>query len=122
MILGFKPEFVPLIISSVKMHTVRAGRRWATGQPIRFCANLGPDNLVSFRADGVAKAVQTIRAEKIHGTYLVEIDGRQLSAPELARFVRYDGFESPEALFRFLAGYDGLPFEGQLIHWTDLIY
>ena len=122
MILGFKPDFVPLIISGTKVHTIRAGRRWVAGQPISFCINLGPDNLAKFQPDGVAQTVQTIRAEEINGTYLVEIDGRQLPAPELAKFVRRDGFESADQLFDFLAGYHGLPFVGQLIHWTDLVY
>ncbi|GAA3987154.1 ASCH domain-containing protein [Hymenobacter antarcticus] len=31
MILEFKPEFVPLIISGTKVHTIRAGRRWVAG-------------------------------------------------------------------------------------------
>ena len=122
MILGFKPDFVPLIISGYKVHTIRAGRRWVAGQPISFCTNLSPDNLAKFRPDGVAQTVQAIRAEEINGTYLVEIDGRQLPASELAEFVRRDGFESVEQLFHFLAGYDRLPFVGQLIHWTDLVY
>lgn len=122
MTLGFKPDFVPLIISGTKVHTIRAGRRWVAGQPISFCTDLGPDNQVRFQPDGVAQTVQAIRAAVIHGTYLVEIDGRQLPAPELAEFVCRDGFESPDQLFHFLAGYHGLPFVGQLIHWTHLVY
>ena len=122
MTLGFEPDFVPLIVSGTKVHTIRAGRCWVAGQPISFCTNLGPDNLLQFQPDGVAQTVQAIRAEKIHATYLVEIDGRQLTGSELAEFVRRDGFESANQLFHFLAGYDGLPFVGQLIHWTDLVY
>ena len=122
MILGFKPDFVSQIISGRKVHTVRAGRRWVAGQPISFCTDLGPDNWLRFQPDGVAQAVQAIRAEEIHGTYLVEIDGRWLLGPELAEFACRDGFESPDQFFHFLAGYHGLPFEGQLIHWTDLVY
>lgn len=122
MILGFRPDFVSLIISGAKVHSIRAGHRWAAGQPISFCINIGPGNLVKFRPDGVAKAVQAIRAEDSNGTYVVEIDGRQLPGIELAEFVRRDGFESADELFQFLAGYHGLPFVGQLIHWTDLAY
>ena len=120
--LEFKPDFVPQIIAGTKVHTIRAGRRWATGQSISFCTNIGPDNLAKFQPDGLAQTVQTVRATEIHGTYRIKVDGRQLPAPELADFVRRDGFESPDQLFQFLAGYDGLPFEGQLIHWTDLVY
>ncbi|MBC8083105.1 MAG: ASCH domain-containing protein [Hymenobacter sp.] len=122
MILGFKPDFVPQIISGTKVHTIRTGGRWVAGQPISFCTNLGPDNLAKFQPDAVAQTIQTIRAAEIDGTYLIEIDGRQLPSPELAEFVRRDGFESADHLFHFLAGYDRLPFVGQLIHWTDLIY
>ena len=74
MILGFKPDFVPLIISGTKVHTIRTGRRWVAGQPISFCINLGPDNLAKFQPDGVAKTVQAIRAAQINGAYLIEID------------------------------------------------
>ena len=122
MILGFKPVFVPLIISGTKVHTIRAGSRCVAGQPISFCTNLTPDNPAKFQSDGVAQTVQAIRAEKIYATYLVEIDGRQLTGSELAEFVRGDGFESANQLFHFLAGYHGLPFVGQLIHWTGLVY
>ena len=122
MILGFTPAFVPQIISGTKVHTIRAGRRWVAGQSISFCINLSPDNQPQFQPDGVAQTVQAIRAEKIHGTYLVEMDGRQLTGPELAEFIRRDGFESLDQLFHFLTGYHGLPFVGQLIHWTDLVY
>ncbi|WP_210520792.1 hypothetical protein [Hymenobacter terricola] len=122
MILGFTPDFVPLITSGTKVHTIRAGRRWVAGQPISFCTNRGPDNLAKFQPDGVAQTVQTSRAAEIHGTYLVEVDGRQLPSPELAEFVRRDGFKSVDHLFHFLTGYHGLPFVGQLINWTDLVY
>ena len=122
MILGFKPDFVPLIISGTKVHTIRAGRRWIAGQSISFCINLGPDNLAKFQPDGVAQTVQDIRAAQINGTCLIEINGRQLPEPELAEFVRRDGFESADQLFHFLAGYHGLPFVGQLIQWTGLVY
>ena len=122
MILGFKPDFVPLIISGTKVHTIRVGSRWIAGQPISFCTNLGPDNLAKFQPDGVAQTVQAIRAAQIEGTYLIEIDGRQLLGHELDEFVRREGFASPGQLFHFLSGYHGLPFIEQLIHWTDLVY
>ena len=104
------------------MHTIRAGSRWVAGQTISFCINLGPDNLAKFQPDGVAQTVQDIRAAQINGTYLIEINSRQLPEPELAEFVRRDVFESADQLFHFSAGYHGLPFVGQLIQWTGLVY
>ena len=122
MMLGFQPEFVPQILAGRKVHTIRAGQRWAAGQPIHFYTSVGPNDRRKFRPDGVAQVVQVIRAAESHGTYLVEVDGRTLPGSELAEFARRDGFESPELLFHFLAGSHGLPFEGQLIHWTALRY
>ena len=122
MVLGFKPDFVPLIIAGTKVHTIRAGNRWTAGQPIHFCTNVGPDTMTKFQPDGVVKAVQSIRAKIIHGSCFVEIDGRQLQGKELAELVNRDGFRSLPELFNFLASYHGLPFAGQLIHWTDLVY
>ena len=122
MILGFKPDFVPQILAGTKVHTIRAGQRWAVGQTIYFYTNVGQDDMAKFQPDGVVQSVQTIRAKLLHGTTFVEVDGRQLLDSELAGFARRDGFESLDQLFHFLAGYHGLPFVGQLIHWTDLRY
>jgi hypothetical protein len=122
MILGFKPELVPLILASTKVHTIRAGNRWAAGQTIQFYTNVTEDYITEFRPDGVVTAVQTIRTEVTQSTAIVEIDGRQLLGQELTEFARRDGFESIDLLFYFLTTYHGLPFTGQLIHWTDLRY
>jgi hypothetical protein len=78
--------------------------------------------MVRLQPDGEMKAVQAIRVEAIDGTYRVEIDGRQLIGPELAKFIGRDGFGSFSELVDFLVGYYGLPFSGQLIHWTDFVY
>ncbi|MDB5268163.1 MAG: hypothetical protein JWP58_1203 [Hymenobacter sp.] len=122
MILGFKPDFVPQIIAGTKVHTIRAGSRWANGQVIHFYTVTGQDNMTKFQPDGVVKSVQVIRVEVINDTALVEIDGRELLGSELAEFIRRDGFESLDLLLYFLDSYNGLPFIGQLIHWTDLRY
>jgi hypothetical protein len=122
MILEFQTDFIPLITTGVKVHTIRFGNRWSAGQSIKFYVNVGQDGMRKFWPDGVAQNVQNIRVEVSHGTPVIEINGRQLSAPELTEFTHRDGFESPGLLLQFLDGYHGLPFVGQLIHWSSLRY
>jgi hypothetical protein len=122
MTLGFKPEFVPLILNGTKIHTIRAGQRWAVGQAIHFCTSEPQGELRRFRPDGVVRAVQTIRITKEDGAGVFTIDGRPLPGPELAELARRDGFDSSALLLRFFTDSYELPFEGQLIHWTDLRY
>lgn len=122
MTLGFKPEFVPLIMSGMKIHTIRSGQRWRVGQRIQFCTNTSQDELHSFRPDGIVTAVQAIRITEGPGPGTFEVDGRPLPGPELAELARRDGFASPALLLRFFTDHYELPFVGQLVHWTDVRY
>ena len=36
MILEFQTDFIPLITTGVKVHTIRFGNRWSAGQSIKF--------------------------------------------------------------------------------------
>jgi len=122
MTLGFKPEFVSLIVNGTKIHTIRSGQRWRVGQSIQFCTNDLLGELRSFRPDGIVTAVQAIRIVAGPGPGVFEVDGRELPAPELAELARRDGFESPALLLRFFTDNYELPFVGQLVHWTDARY
>lgn len=122
MTLGFKPEFVSLIIDGTKIHTIRSGQRWNVGQPIQFCA-IGPQGeQQQFRPAGHVTAVQAVRIRENSGAVHFEVDGRPLLRTELCEFARRDGFESPASLLQFLTNHYKLPFEGQLVHWTDMRY
>ena len=122
MTLGFNPEFIPLILNGTKIHTIRSSQRWAAGQPIHFRATGPAGELLEFRPAGVVTAVQAIRITAADGTATLTVDGRPLPGPELHELARRDGFGSPALLLRFFADTYELPFEGQLIHWTDVRY
>lgn len=118
MILGFKTAFVPQIEAGVKAHTIRQGSRWKVGDIIHFYANVRQPGMYKFRPDAVVLAVQQVRIRLGQ----MEIDGRELSAMERIAFARKDGFDSPGDMRLWFARTHSLPFEGQLIHWTDLTY
>lgn len=122
MILGFTSAFVPQIIDGTKVHTIRSGSRWQVGQVIEFCTGSLPAATRRFRPDAQVLAIQTVQLTLVQQTICLELDGRPLRGQELLTFARRDGFDSPNLLGEFFAGHYGLPFTGQLLHWTDLRY
>lgn len=119
MILGFKSDFVPLIEAGTKVHTIRSGSRWQVGQTIHFYTNVRQPGMRKFYPDNVVKSVQRVR---LTASGQFEVDGRELAALERMALARRDGFSSPGGLRMWFELTHGLPFEGQLIHWTDLRY
>ena len=132
MILSFKETFVPAVVDGTKPHTIRAGQRWRVGMSIQFYRNARQKSMAKIRENGEAKAVQTVRVDRESATYLNEsrtivwpgifIDGRELKPIECMMLAQNDGFDNVTELVAFLDNAHGLPFEGQLIHWTDLRY
>lgn len=124
MMLSFKAQFVPAVQDGTKPHTIRAGRRWQVGMGIQFYENARQPTMRKFRADAVATVVQRIVIEmpvRLPGV-AVYVDGRPLSLIECETLAHGDGFESARDLVQWFQKTHSLPFEGQLICWTDLRY
>jgi hypothetical protein len=129
MILSFRQCFVPAVVAGTKPHTIRAGRRWRKGMSIQFYQDARQKTMLKFRPDAVATAVQEItmkhgfRVQKDDLQWpIITIDGRALAPHEMQQLAQRDGFPHCEALAKFIDNAHGLPFTGQLIHWTDLRY
>jgi hypothetical protein len=128
MILGFKNTFVPAIVAGTKLHTIRRGKNWREGMSIQFYQNARQKTMKKFREDGKALVVQVIkvsRPERYLGPPrepVIIVDGRQLTPLECHELAHRDGFADLDELLRFICQLHSLPFEGQLIHWTDLRY
>lgn len=136
MILSFKQCFVPAVVAGTKPHTIRAGKRWREGMSIQFYQDARQKTMLKFRSDAVATSVQQIcfafrgvvdpLAEPPATRTIVLIgEGRSqrlLTDQEVEELARRDGFENSRELEQFVSQLHGLPFIGQLIHWTDLRY
>jgi hypothetical protein len=119
MILGFKQDFVPKIQAGTKIHTIRSGSRWRAGQTIHFFQNVRQPGMHKFHHDDSVKSTQQVSISILRHLF---VDGRQLTGSELELFAVRDGFSTSGALLTWFEKQHGLPFAGQLIHWTNLIY
>ena len=110
---NFKRQFVPMVLSGEKTHTIRATRARATkvGETLYLYTGL--------RQKGTQKLMETVCTKveqiEIHVDGSISIDGSLLSADEEETLARRDGFTDFLAMSEF---WDGRrPFEGQIIHW-----
>lgn len=146
MILGFKDQFVPMVLDGSKTHTIRAGFRWKAGMRADLYTGAyrpGARRLL-FRAvvtkvEPIAiasyEAVQDGRGpwNPLAGDHclgaqrgpcgeclLVKVNGKLLSADESVLLCWLDGFRDCGAWSDYQAltfWGDDLPLAGQLIHW-----
>jgi hypothetical protein len=116
-ILGFNESFISAIVAGQKIHTIRAGQRWQAGDVAHFCARAGQPDQYEFWPPHAVQLVQTIELT----TSELRVDDRALGTAELLVLAQADGFATAADLFAFFAD-KVLPFQGQLLHWTDCRY
>lgn len=122
MILPFKPQFVPRILSGRKIHTIREDKtnRWKPGNKIQMATGVRTKNYNCFKT-AVCISVQTIEIKYFMGCGkfpIIKIDGELLDENfELALF-QNDGFDSREDFFSWFDS----DFKGKIIHWTYFKY
>ncbi|MGI4834176.1 MAG: ASCH domain-containing protein [Janthinobacterium lividum] len=117
MVLGFNEAFIPAILAGTKVHTIREGLRWQTGDIAHFCARTQQPDQYEFWKPRPLLAVQII--ELTDSTLWV--DGRQLAPAEALALANADGFATAAELLAFFANRPQ-PVRGQLLHWTALRY
>lgn len=117
MILGFNEAFIPAIVAGTKIHTIRAGQRWQAGTVAQFCVRAGQPDQYEFWPPRPIVVVQAIELTATE----VRVDGRTLPPAELLALAQADGFGTVSELLAFFAD-KPLPFQGQLVHWTDCRY
>jgi hypothetical protein len=116
----FKPQFAPLVEAGTKLQTVRptpkrvpqAGdrislRAW-TGKPYRSKQRVLRDATIS-SVERVKIDVQTL-----------EIDGERMGCVECDEFAIADGFKCFPEMLAWFEDTHGLPFEGVIIHWSNV--
>lgn len=115
---NFKYRFAKKVGSGEKRHTVRArrkdGKRPQVGQPFRAYTGMRTKKCEPILFSHIS-GVQEVRIELEGGIY---IDGRRLKVEEADRFAVADGFTSVTEFYEFFRDTHGLPFEGDLIHWS----
>ena len=123
MIIGFHKEFVPLIESGVKIHTIRRDEknRWKAGNTMQMYTDIRTKEMKRF-AEKVCVSVQylTINTERkeifIHRKLL-------MSNSEIEHLAKNDGFESVDRFWDWFSTkkYES-KFVGKIIHWTNKTY
>lgn len=127
MLLTFsKFQFVTLIRSGVKIHTIRLdrGKRWAKGVRIHFWKG-NPRNVKSnpYAFDHDKDVCVSTQIIQIYHSpdghhHSVAIDGRPLGHDEIEILAKNDGFSSSKEFFKWFSD----DFTGKIIHWTEHKY
>lgn len=123
MILSFKKQFKPKILSGEKIHTIREDKhdRWKAGRVMQQATGARTKKYKCFN-ETFCTGTQIIEITWVkHGVgraMIVKIDGRQLSVKELHELSVNDGFD----LFHYFVEWFHQDFIGKIIHWTDKRY
>lgn len=110
-------NFEQKILEGKKIHTIRwdSKNRWHDGIKIHFATGVRTSKYNCFK-EGKCRGTQKIRIEG----RTVWIDDVIISQDEFEELIVNDGFDSE---YNFWAWFDQYsPFEGKIIHWTNLIY
>ena len=133
MVIGFKEQFVPLILNGVKKHTIRKDKheRWSAGKLMHMATGVRTKDYRQFD-ELVCTDVQKISIvyNKIHSKVQILIDGKYYGSAffdkdtlvyftkSIETLARNDGFESVDDFFKWF----DKDFNGRIIHWTNLRY
>jgi hypothetical protein len=122
MILGFKEQFKPLILSGQKIHTIRQdfNDRWIEGLKIHFATGVRTDKYNCFKT-GICTGIQKIQIKPLTETIIFMIDNKPVYFPEKYEreiIAKNDGFNSIQDFFKWF----NKDFDGKIIYWTDFKY
>ena len=110
-------DFENKILKGEKLHTVRGDsmKRWKAGVKIHFCTGAQSSRYKCFK-ESICKGVQEI--EIIDRD--IYIDGAMLKDVDVQDFAINDGFDDLDCFWAWFDQYT--PFEGRVIHWSDIRY
>ena len=114
---GRPTGFVEKILSGKKIHSIRIDPhgRWKEGRVIHYATGARTKFYYNF-AMGLAASVFTIRIyPENRGIRLFDsrLDGVGMTEPQIATFIRNDGFDDPEDFWQWF----NKPFKGRVIRW-----
>ena len=109
-------NFEEKIKKGIKLHTVRldSKNRWKKDMKIHFAT--GASSKYNCFKEGICTETQEITILD----QCILIDGRELDLSEEQYFSDNDGFDSVNDFWAWFDQYS--PFEGKIIHWTNLRY
>jgi len=110
-------NFVEKINKGIKLHTIRTDekKRWRPEMKIHYATGVRSQYYDNWRM-GKCTGVQPIEIRDRS----VWVNGRELNESEIIYLSDNDGFDCVEDFWGWFDLYS--PFEGRLIHWTDLRY
>ena len=121
MMLGFKKQFMTLILSGIKIHTIREDKanRWKLGMMIQCATGVRTKAYKQFSQEQCV-SVQKIKIKWQTENLLpfISVDENTLTISEMIGLARNDGFAS----FHDFCEWFSKDFEGKIIHWTDFRY
>ncbi|XHR27534.1 MAG: hypothetical protein ACFUZC_16510 [Chthoniobacteraceae bacterium] len=120
--LNFLKRFADDVESGHKLHTIRAKRKHPIKVGDRLFLNTGMRTKKWFRR---LREAQCTKIEEIIITdYFVYVNEKCLSLEEMNALARADGFRDDmrddawAVMVQFFSDVHGLPFRGDLIHWS----
>ena len=122
MILGFKPQFVPHILSGAKIHTIREDvhDRWGHGTKIQMATGVRTKQYNCFK-EAFCISTERIKINPQNKTILIGVPVKHcknLSVQETEQLAINDGFPGSKEFWEWF----NKPFHGKIIHWTDHKY
>jgi len=115
MILGFKSQFKPKILSGEKVHTIRtdANNRWKPGRIINFATGVRTKNYKEFALGRCTRVSDIIINPEMERVFIGNGSGIVYRGEGVRVFAKNDGFDSLEDFWKWF----NKPFEGKLIFW-----
>ncbi len=111
-----------------KIHTIRAGHRWKTGDKLHMVINNRQKNRFQFAPVLEAKSVQDFEIKDFGIVCTVNVDDEKIAefhdglgyqtTVDFKSLCINDGFDNELAFMRYFKG----DFKGQIIHWTNHRY
>lgn len=124
MVLGFKQQFKPLILSGQKIHTLRVDEkhRWKKGMEIHFATGVRTKNYDCF-GKSPCLSIQEVWLSDHNGCIQVCVGNNfLLNEKQLQEFVKNDGFDSYESFhdwfYPLIEAEEEKRVSLRLIHWT----
>ena len=123
-ILNFSQEFVPLIESGIKPHTVRAKRAdgWnpLPGDTLYLYVGQGTKSARLLRTESCEFSTEITIQQSAGNVHHVLLGGRPLGQFEIEQLALGDGFANGSEFVRYFEERYTLPFSGLFIGWTPM--
>lgn len=112
------------LLTPPKIHTIRAGERWKSGDKIHMATGVRTKNYYCFNTlypelQTVLSVQKIVIQNVFDDRFGLCVDGRFLKEKEIEELAQNDGFDNVNDFWNWFAHQE---FFGQIIHWTDKKY